>query len=124
MLEHWKECKDKIIAERTKYEGLYDFFQDLSKDILKSNNIKVKQPIFKNNSDISLKVQFLQRIQRYILRGITEVNILEGDEFKILCKEYNLDNKLTVHCLNNKIFALVAYQEDHFKQVVQNLNSE
>lgn len=43
---------------------------------MKSNNMKVKQPTFKNNSDISSKVQFLQRIQKYSLRGITEVNIL------------------------------------------------
>ncbi len=86
--------------------------------------MKVKQPTFKNNSDISSKVQFLQRIQKYSLRGITEVNILEGDEFKILCREYNLDSTLTVHCLNSKIFSLVAFQEDHFNQAVQSLSGE
>lgn len=32
--------------------------------------MKVKQPVFKNNSDISLKVQLLQRIQKYYFKGI------------------------------------------------------
>ena len=31
MLQQWKQCKDTIIAERTKYEQLYDYYQDLTK---------------------------------------------------------------------------------------------
>lgn len=107
-----------------KYEDLYDFFQELSKDLAKGNYWKVKQPVFRNNADISAKVQLLQRLQKYTANILTEVNIFEPDEFKILCHEYSLDNTLTVHYLNHKIFTVVAFQEEHLRQAVEGINAQ
>jgi hypothetical protein len=80
-----------------KFEDLYDFFQDTSKDLLKTNNFKVKQPEFKNNADIKEKIQVLQRLEKHTLPQVREVNIFEPEDFRILCREYQLDKDSTVH---------------------------
>lgn len=54
-----------ILSERATYEQLYDFYQDLSKELLKENKFKVLQSNFKNNTDIKQKIQVLQRLQKY-----------------------------------------------------------
>jgi hypothetical protein len=41
------------------------------------NKFKVKQPTFKNNSDISQKMLVLQRLAKYVVRQEIDVNILE-----------------------------------------------
>ena len=84
--QKWKQCKATIIAERTKYEQLYDNFQDLSKELKQYNKMVVTQPVFKNNQDISTKIQVLQRLKKYVLNNETKIHMLEAEDFRILCQ--------------------------------------
>ena len=84
--QKWKQCKATIIAERTKYEQLYDHFQDLSKELKQYNKMVVTQPVFKNNQDISTKIQVLQRLKKYVLNNETKIHMLEAEDFRILCQ--------------------------------------
>lgn len=75
LLEQFQQCKNLIIQERERYEQNYDHFQDLSKELLATNKIKVKPPSFRNNSDISAKIITLKRLTKVKLEKEMEVNL-------------------------------------------------
>jgi hypothetical protein len=52
--------------------------------------MRVKALNFKNNSDLTAKIVALKRLAKVRLEREMEVNLLEHEEFKILCNEYKL----------------------------------
>jgi hypothetical protein len=89
LLQQFHQCKPLILQEREKYEQNYDLFQDLVKE-LAANKLKVKLPEFKNNSDLANKVIAVKRLAKVRVEREIEVNFFEHEDFKILCKEYQL----------------------------------
>lgn len=89
---------------------------------MKKNNFKIKDLPFKNNSDVSSKILILKRLEKYELRQVIEVNIFEAEDYRILCQEYQLDNKKSVTIVRNKIFLENNFKEEDLNKAIEHLN--